>query len=198
MNVKTLAGMLAGLGVLASAPAAQAQMQFTLTFPDVCLRAIHGEEGAAWDLVRRYGLVLTAEGELNLAGTVTRSSSGGVDVVVVALAVDKGKVVNVWRSRSQVPAGDGSVPLSGKDFLPGWPFPGPAGTVTSELAGTPITVADAMRAIDSGSASAFLGRTAADATGLVLIAIPALDGASKAAASSTTNPRFARTERFTD
>jgi hypothetical protein len=105
----------------------------------------------------------------------------------------------VWRSRSQVPAGDGSVPLSGKDFLPGWPFPGPAGTVTSELAGTPITVSDAMRAIDSGSAAAFLDRRiAADATGVILIAIPALDGASKAAASSTTNPRFVRTERFTD
>ncbi|MFO7588556.1 MAG: hypothetical protein R6X22_10830 [Gemmatimonadota bacterium] len=69
--------------------------------------------------------------------------------------------------------------------------------VVAEQAGTTVTAAEVMRAIDVRKVSAFLdSRTAAGATGILLVAIPALDGSSKDAESTTTSPRFVRPKVF--
>jgi hypothetical protein len=180
---------------LVAVPEAAAQLAgpsagLALTLPSATRLAIGEMEknlgpGVSWDLVRRNGLVLAVQG------------SGELRVAVFALAVEDGKIVKVWRSPSQVTVTAGSTSLSGR-YLPDGMFgvPQPFGVV-AEQAGTTVTAEEAMRAIDVRKASAFLdSRTAAGATGILLVAIPALSGSSKDAGSTTTSPRFVRPKVF--
>jgi hypothetical protein len=173
---------------LALAPGIRAQptTAFTLAFPSATLEAMKitfERGGVTWDAIRRNGLSLTVQG------------AGEFTISVAALAVHRGRVLRVWKSPTRRQVSTGTVALSGRDFIPDDRFldgiPGMVGT----QAGTTLSVSDAMRAIDSGSLSALLDRTtASSASGLVLIAL----SESTTSRTTTTNPRFARTETMSD
>jgi hypothetical protein len=149
-----------------------------------------GTRGVAWDLIRGNGLTLFVKMKEVFSVSVT------------ALAVEQGRVVRRWSSPSRVSvsAGSETVTLSGREYVPDDRFllgSPRIPAVVGDQAGTTITIADAMRAIDAGAVSSFLDRTTATtASGVILIAIPAMSATSREAASSTTTPRFLRTGSF--
>jgi hypothetical protein len=179
---------LALVAALALAPGIRAQptTAFSLAFPSATLEAMKitfERGGVTWDVVRRNGLSLTVQG------------AGEFTISVAALAVNRGRILRTWKSPNRRQVSTGTVTLSGRDFIPDDRFldgiPGMVGT----QAGTTLSVADALRAIDSGSLSALLDRTtASSASGLILIALP--EGTTSR--TTTTNPRFARTETLSD
>ncbi len=174
------------IGTLGSAPGARAQLPasaLTITFPDVCVTAIRnaGSSGVSWDLMRRCGLSLTVQGR------------GEFTVSVVAAVVSNGRIVRAWASpKRQVAAG--TVALPGSDFLPDARFLDGIPNVRGEQAGATVAIDLARKAaVVGGDATVLLGRAGSTASGVVFVPIP--DGASR---SSTTNPRFVRTETMSD
>ena len=180
-------------GGLAFTPAVHAQLPtsaFALSFPESLLSAIRsaGSGGVTWDVVRRSGLLLNVKGQ------------GEYTVSVVALAVAKGRVTRVWASpKRQVAVG--TITLPGRDFLPGDHFLQGIPKVLGDQAGRTLSVDDARKAIsDAGNAATagtaaerLLGSVSTSTNGVIFVMIP--DGTGK---STTTNPRFARTETLSD
>ena len=173
------------VGVLGLGPRLHAQLPasaFSLSFPETVMTAIKsaGSSGASWDVVRRYGFSLNVTGQ------------GEFTISVVAVVVSKGKVVRTWTSaKRQVAAGTST--LSGRDFLPPDSFLQGIPKILGEQGGQTISVDDAKRAIAGGSASTLLGRVSTSTNGVIFVLIP--EGTSR---STTTNPRFARTETLSD
>lgn len=183
--LKSIPWLLACAFVHPPAMHAQPSNAFALTLPSVTLEAVKLEfasGGVSWDMVRRGGLSLAIQGR------------GEFTVTVTALAVDRGRVLRVWKSSARQQVSTGTVSLPGRDFVPDSRFLDGIPKVLGHVAGTVVSIADAQRAIDSGSLSALVDRTtASSASGVLLVAIPA--GAS---GTSTTSGRFLRTETFAD
>lgn len=165
---------------------AQPTTAFSLAFPSVTLEAMKisfERGGVTWEVIRRGGLSLTVQG------------AGEFSVSVAALAVSRGRVTRVWKSPGQMQVASGTVTLSGRTFVPDDRFLQGIPGVLGHQAGTTLPVADAIRAIDSGAVGALLDRrTASTASGVILVALPG----STATRTSTTSPRFLRTETFGD
>lgn len=173
------------IGSLVVTPPLPSQLpttSFALTFPGPCQTAIRDASasgGVAWTMIRRCGLSLTVKGQ------------GEFSVAVVAVVVSKGRIIRSWTSpKRQVSTG--TFALSGKDFMPGDGFLEGVPNVLGEQAGVPVD--DARRAI-SGTADAapLLGRISSSTNGVIFVLIPDAGGR-----STTTSPRFARTEKFGD
>ena len=86
-----IAGFLLALGTFLTPDLAVAQAKMELAFPGTTARALASSEGASWDLIRRYGLVLSREGDW------TRIRDGDA-LVVHALVVENGRVTGQWNS----------------------------------------------------------------------------------------------------
>jgi hypothetical protein len=147
-------------------------------------------EGASWDLIRRNGLILTVEGE------------GEFDLVMFAFAVQNGRVTNRWNSRSRLTVREGQNKLSGSESLPDAKFSA-GGTFLSDqgfLAGDGfVSARDAQAAYESGSVSVFLDRRRVrEATGVLLVAMPAADASTKTPRDVDTRPVAAMPKQFGD
>ena len=190
-HVLPFLGVLMFLGVgLGAAPKPKAPTRLIPTFPSATSKAMQGAEGAPWDLIRRNGLILTVEGE------------GAFDLVMFAFAVQNGRVTNRWNSRSRLTVLAGKYKLSGSEFLPNAKFSagGTFGSDASFLAGDGfVSAADAQAAYESSSVSVFLDRRRIkEATGVLLVAMPACDGASKECRDVETRPVAAMPKLFGD
>ncbi len=190
-GVLALLGVLMLLGVgLGAAPKPKAPTRLIPTFPSATSKAMQGAEGAPWDLIRRNGLILTVEGE------------GAFDLVMFAFAVQNGRVTGRWNSRSRLTVRAGQYKLSGSEYLPDAKFSA-GGTFLSDesfLSGDGfVSAADAQAAYESSSVSVFLDRRRAkQATGVLLVAMPAADRSGKTPRDVETRPVAAMPKRFGD
>lgn len=174
-----------GLGISAGA-------NFSLDGSDATEQALRSGEGASWDVIRKGGLVLTARGEMNLADD--GSSGDRAELVMFALAIDNGRVVDHWSARSSIPARTGETELAGGRFLPDDRFL-PANTFFAGDQFVPedrsIAAGDAMQAVDAGRASVFFSPDELmSASGVLLVAIPACAASTRTCAQAQVSPYF--------
>ena len=175
-------GMLLSGLVAASAARAGAPATLALAFPDATLRDMRSAAGAANDAVHRNGLALTVSGEL------TKNSG----ITIFALEVKGGRIVK--RSQSDSPLPGRSAKTGIADVLSDDHYHG-------AVRGRTVAAADALRAIQSGSASAlspFFDAKQLGQVTVVFVAIPTCAGTDKECGETRTQPVGAMPQVFGD